>query len=151
VSIRQKKKKLKFSEPSMMDLLIYVQQTVERRICFWTKDDVVFQLLIMPGCSRRYVRVSSTESNEITTQRYPINAVNIDKIKKKVGNYTNNRNCVHKSITYRLNSGKACSISFRIFCITVLILKTGRLKYAELQFWLLFYVECETSPINGRT
>ena len=60
-----------------MDLLIYVQQTVERRICVWTKDGVAFQLLIMPGCSRRYVPVSSTESNEIMTQRYPINTVNV--------------------------------------------------------------------------
>jgi hypothetical protein len=65
VSIRRKK--LKFSEPSVMDLLIYAQQTSERRICFSAKDGVAFQLLIMPGYSRRYVPASLRESNEITT------------------------------------------------------------------------------------
>ena len=61
VSIRRKQ--LKFSEPSVMDLIINVKQTAQRRICFSVKERAAFELLIRPGCSRR-----STDCKKITTK-----------------------------------------------------------------------------------
>jgi hypothetical protein len=127
VSIRRKQ--LKFSEPSVMDLIINVKQTAQRRICFSVKERAAVKLLIRPGCSRRCVHVPSTDCKKITTKIRITNTC-CEYITKLINFETalTDQNCVHESKKKRLYSGNACCHSFRMFFYSHFTSKNTKIK-----------------------
>jgi hypothetical protein len=69
---------------------------------------------------------------------------------KYLGTTVTNQNFIHKKIKSTLNLGISYYHSVKNFCLPVSCLKTSVLKYAKLQFYLLFCISVKRESLTLR-